>query len=106
MWNAPIEGEAAAVPEPAQQQQLQEGSQDQGEDDEEEEGDDDDDDDEGEQEGSQEVPAVQQQLEELLVAMQVRTHRSKQQLFLNISEIYFIIKFGLVGQMPKLVKNV
>ena len=85
MWNAPIEDEpVVAVPEQAQQQEqqlaVQEGGQDQGEEDEEEEeGDDDDEEEEGEQEGSQEVPAVQQQLGELLVAMQVKklTHRAK-----------------------------
>ena len=71
MWSPPKESEVAGA---SQQQQQQEGSgQEQSEvgeeDDGEEEGDDEEE--EGEQEGSQEVPAVQQQLEELLVAMQV-----------------------------------
>lgn len=98
MWNAPAEDEAVVpIPEQAQQQEqqlaLQEGGQDPGEEEEEEEGDDDDDDEEeGEQEGSQEVPAVQQQLEELLVAMQVKnlTHRSQYQLQVSIS--IFVVK--------------
>ena len=80
MWVAPIVGEDAVVPQPAQQQQPpQEAGQDQGDNEDEEEEEEGDDEEEGEQEGSQGVPAVQQQLEELLVAMQVRTHRSKSQ---------------------------